>query len=432
MDFDRGMTSRRIACFFATAAAGLCVAAPSAVASTIGFQGSGSTHIVFAAGDVPPDTGASVANQVTVSEPSPGVYRVSDPAEAITPSFPCTQGPSANDADCPAPAGPVGLDLWTGGLNDIVRLTSLPVDPNLSVMVKGGSGDDGVFGGPEVDIVDGQAGNDWLDGGAGADVLNGGDGIDAVDYSSRTAPVAVTLDGVANDGELGEGDNVGTDVENVTGGAGDDTLTGSDSDNVLSGGPGNDILNGGLGADSYDGGPGNDTIVSRDMAGESVACGAGSDTATVDFLDLVNPDCEIVNWPVTTMRISSAPLTLSARGTVAVAVACGHDQLKGCRGRITLRLARSSAASLGGRRAQAARRGRPPVIGHADYQVAANRKKTVKVHIARRGRARVENAKKRHKKVNVTISIAQHTPAGTKVARRTVRLRIVHRGAHRR
>ena len=39
-------------------------------------------------------------------------------------------------------------------------------------------------------------------------ILNGGDGTDAATYGGRAAPVTVTLDNQANDGEAGEGDNV--------------------------------------------------------------------------------------------------------------------------------------------------------------------------------------------------------------------------------
>src|SRR5213075_615176 len=96
--------------------------------------------------------------------------------------------------------------------------------------VIGGSGDDTLIGSADANVLSGGFGDDTLDGGAGADVLNGGPGTaDLADYSGRAAanPVTVTLDGVANDGGSGENDNVGTDVENIDGGAGDDTLIGS-------------------------------------------------------------------------------------------------------------------------------------------------------------------------------------------------------------
>jgi Ca2+-binding RTX toxin-like protein len=130
--------------------------------------------------------------------------------------------------------------------------------------IVGGNGDDVLTGGPGNDTIAGGPGNDMLDGGGGADTISGGPGLDTVDYSSRSNAVTVSLDGVANDGEAGEGDNVMGDVENITGGSGDDVLIGNEQDNVLNGGPGNDTLDGGLGADRMIGGPGNDTVTYAD------------------------------------------------------------------------------------------------------------------------------------------------------------------------
>jgi hypothetical protein len=92
----------------------------------------------------------------------------------------------------------------------------------------GGPGDNVLSGGAGDDTIDGANGNDTENGGAGedtfaqaseiangADALNGGSEIDTVDYTSRGNPVAATSDGVANDGEAGEGDNVGPDVEAI-------------------------------------------------------------------------------------------------------------------------------------------------------------------------------------------------------------------------
>ena len=94
----------------------------------------------------------------------------------------------------------------------------------------------------------------------GADVFNGGAGTDTVSYALRTVAVVALIDGVAHSGESGENDKVMADVENLTGGAGDDTLTGSVGNNVLDGGAGNDTLNGLAGNDILRGGAGNDTL----------------------------------------------------------------------------------------------------------------------------------------------------------------------------
>lgn len=71
----------------------------------------------------------------------------------------------------------------------------------------------------------------------------------------------VSLDGVANDGEPGEGDNNAADVEQIIGGRGNDTLRGNDLANTLRGDGGNNSLIGGLGDDLLVGGTDNDTAV---------------------------------------------------------------------------------------------------------------------------------------------------------------------------
>ena len=77
-----------------------------------------------------------------------------------------------------------------------------------------------------------------------SDSLTGGGGADIVDYTSRTAPLHIDLDGVADDGAAGEHDNVAADVTVVNSGSGNDILVGSGIHNILSGGGGNDRLNG--------------------------------------------------------------------------------------------------------------------------------------------------------------------------------------------
>jgi Ca2+-binding RTX toxin-like protein len=114
-------------------------------------------------------------------------------------------------------------------------------------------------GGDGIDTLNGLDGDDTLVGEGGADVHNGGNGTDTASYAGRTAPVTVTIDGVANDGESGEGDNVGTDIEEVSGGSAADRLTGGDANNTLRGNDGDDILAGAGGSDNLFGGNGVDT-----------------------------------------------------------------------------------------------------------------------------------------------------------------------------
>ena len=89
-------------------------------------------------------------------------------------------------------------------------------------------------------------------------------------YASRTDPVTADIDGAADDGEASEGDNIATDVENLTGGTGADTLTGDGGANLLDGGTGADVLNGGGGTDTV-------TYASRTAAVTADIDGAADD-----------------------------------------------------------------------------------------------------------------------------------------------------------
>jgi Ca2+-binding RTX toxin-like protein len=127
---------------------------------------------------------------------------------------------------------------------------------------------DVLTGDSAANVIDGLGGNDLIDGGLGADVLDGGAGTDSATYADRATGVRVSLNGAADDGAPGEGDDV-LDIENVSGGSGNDILVGNGEANLLSGNLGNDtvvgrggqdLLAGGLGTDRIDGGSGLDTV----------------------------------------------------------------------------------------------------------------------------------------------------------------------------
>ncbi|HVT89870.1 MAG TPA: calcium-binding protein [Tepidisphaeraceae bacterium] len=154
----------------------------------------------------------------------------------------------------------------------------------------GGKGNDSLGGNAGDDTLEGGDGNDTVDGGLGADSLLGGadSGGDTLDYSSRTGDVIASLNGIADDGEGGEGDNVfgfetvlggigndqlimtgATGKVSLVGGQGDDTLVGAafndtllgqGGDDSLVGASGDDSLVGASGSDTYDGGTGFDAI----------------------------------------------------------------------------------------------------------------------------------------------------------------------------
>ncbi len=126
----------------------------------------------------------------------------------------------------------------------------------------GGAGADTISGGADADSVLGDPGADVLDGGTGPDVIDGGADTDTATYPGRTADLRVTINDVANDGDVAtnESDNIMSSVENARAGAGNDVLIGSSGANRLIGGDGDDSLNGGDGSDTLDGQAGVDTI----------------------------------------------------------------------------------------------------------------------------------------------------------------------------
>jgi Ca2+-binding RTX toxin-like protein len=142
------------------------------------------------------------------------------------------------------------------------------------------------------DTLDGGDGNDSLAGGPGADRMSGGSGVDTASYSIAKSSVFVTLDAKADDGEFGEGDSVGIDVENLGGSFRQDTFTGSDATNAMSSAEGQDYIDGAGGPDSMSAGAGLDVIRARDGVADSVDCGGSMDFAIVDKEDTVAGSCE--------------------------------------------------------------------------------------------------------------------------------------------
>ena len=174
--------------------------------------------------------------------------------------------------------------------------------------------DNEFWGGDGNDQLDLGAGNDIVHEGAaanGSDMMSGRGGSDTVDYSERTNAVMVTLDGVSNDGEAGEGDNTAagmvsygahsnhcvgngggpvsepfyneeatdvSSVENVEGGSGNDEIVGDWSGNLLNGNAGNDVVRGGAGTDSLGGGDGDDTLAGG-LGNDALNGGEGTDWA---------------------------------------------------------------------------------------------------------------------------------------------------------
>jgi Ca2+-binding RTX toxin-like protein len=150
----------------------------------------------------------------------------------------------------------------------------------------GGAGNDTLRGGNGDDTLNGGDGNDTFTTGAiadGNDVMIGGAGTDTADYSTRTAAVTLSLNATADDGATGETDNIGSDVEVLKGGMGDDTLTGGSGNDTIFGGPGNDTIAGGGGNDILNGDAGNDTFDEGMASNGADVMNGGAGTDTVSY-----------------------------------------------------------------------------------------------------------------------------------------------------
>jgi Ca2+-binding RTX toxin-like protein len=154
----------------------------------------------------------------------------------------------------------------------------------------GGGGPDDLEGWGGDDTLRGQDGNDTLHANSGSDVLDGGVDTDSLSYAGNGQPVYVYQDGAANDGTLGENDNV-TSIEHLTGSSYGDDLEGTPGEDVIYGNDGGDKITqkfgddtvyGGNGPDNIDGGPGapsdcgNNGCTKFDT--DTVWGGSGSDT----------------------------------------------------------------------------------------------------------------------------------------------------------
>ncbi|KAA1419611.1 calcium-binding protein [Nocardioides humilatus] len=154
----------------------------------------------------------------------------------------------------------------------------------------GGQGDDKIKGGPNADYLFGHAGDDTLYGTVGqGDFLDGYEGYDSVEYDvPANVPLDITLDEVANDGPIGQGDKI-IRTERVVGGLGDDVIRGSVSSDWIVGGGGKDTLLGDNGNDLLyaegngsvmDGGQEGDTFIAYKGTGKTIIGGVDQDTVS--------------------------------------------------------------------------------------------------------------------------------------------------------
>ena len=134
--------------------------------------------------------------------------------------------------------------------------------------------DDHLIGTPgDLDELLGGAGNDTIEGLGGHDVLSGGLGDDSVS----------SVGGTGGTRDLPESWLYGDEGnDTLVSGDATDSLEGGTGDDLLIGGGGDDILNGDLGADTMDGGTGDDTLTAGEDASDDVMTGGeGEDDFTI-------------------------------------------------------------------------------------------------------------------------------------------------------
>jgi Ca2+-binding RTX toxin-like protein len=185
-----------------------------------------------------------------------------------------------------------GSDLLNGG-DGADALAGGADNDELGTVITGAPGNVSLERGN--DVMDGGPGDDLLRPGAGPeqpcppetqppdcsddDLLGGGDGYDTVRFERRVVPIRASIDGIANDGQLGEADNIMPGVEKLVGGESDDTLVGGAGDDTIDGAGGDDVIDGVGGNDSLEGGTqdgGSDRIVGGD-GDDNLSGSAGDD-----------------------------------------------------------------------------------------------------------------------------------------------------------
>jgi RTX calcium-binding nonapeptide repeat (4 copies) len=335
-------------------------------------------------------------------------------------------------------------------------------DPPDRVVANLGAGNDQVQFMDYPLTVDLGPGDDHAISGAAADAIVGGPGRDDVDYSDvvignarRGGPVTVTLNGAADDGEVGEGDNIDSSVELIEGtglgdhfvgddgaqelngaggndvlegGGGDDYISGSAGDDTIDGGAGNDELYGNVDSDTITGGPGrdkvrgddactiftcgigNDMVFVRDGEIDDVDCGLGTDRAVADNADLV-ANCDVVDRPggggggagggggsvpaPPSLSVpSSVKMAQALRRGLAVSVSCPA----GCRATAVARVTRRTARKL---------HLRSTTIGRAPARTLPAGQTSLRLRLSARARKRLRHAR------SVTVKITATMVVGT-------------------
>jgi Ca2+-binding RTX toxin-like protein len=295
-------------------------------------------------------------------------------------------------------------------------------------VLTGGGGNDTVEGGEGKDTIraDGasaDAGSDVLRGGADDDIfrahataaradrIEGGAGTDTADYSPRAVAVSLTVSygqpRVADDGQSGEGDDIGSDVEAFIGGSGADSISvrqvagasapqqirlvgNAGIDRLISGTDIATEFDPGIGSDVVEGSSVADRVLGRDAENDRVDCNGGIDGFIADLRDdPISAECEQVDQGTVeegpNVVVRSRALRVLPDGTVAVRLRCPRRLDIPCAGRLAVRLD-APRARFGSATRYRMRRGRSTTV-------------TVRLPAAQRSGARRRGARLRLRSV---------------------------------
>ena len=397
---------RSLTAAFAFAAI-LLVPDAAKAAYTVSYSGSSGLLIQGDAGTEGANVGLSAEGVYVVSSGTELISPLRIPAATLVRGPGCTQ-PEPRRVLCPA----TGNRVITGSLgagSDWLDGSRTAGD----MFVDGGTGGDVLGGGGGFDAIDGGPGDDFLHGGAGNDVVEGGDGKDSfsadgpsadpgadilrgeggddtfnadrtairadrieggpgedtANYSRRQARVSLKVSyggpRVADDGQSGEGDDIGGDVEVLIGGSASDSIVatrvaGGQAPSLLrlAGNAGNDRLmsdtdietdfDPGIGQDAVQGSSANDRVQGRDAEHDDVDCNGGLDAFNADLRDgPLSSECEQVDQGAVkegpNVVVPSKALRVGRGGAVSVRLRCPRKLKIACAGRLAVRLDRKGA-----------------------------------------------------------------------------------------
>jgi plastocyanin len=176
-----------------------------------------------------------------------------------------------------------GIRVWGGNGDNKIDLRGVVRDVfsgigEDEVIMRGGAGNDEMFGSEFGDIMYGGDDDDYQDGGKGDDRQHGGKGKDTQHGGEgKDYQVGDAGDDYQNGGEGDDYQNGGKGNDTQDGGDGVDTQLGGDGDDIQNGGKGNDWQYGGDDDDTQNGGEGEDTQKGNDGI-DWQSGGPGSDT----------------------------------------------------------------------------------------------------------------------------------------------------------